>query len=163
MPKLGPMGREMTMISLNTADRVRTLERLRDRLAEQLDVVESSRDVCALARRLQAVLKEIDDLPQSRPVAGPRLLSGDVSVGARPASSTHPLHTSRPEPQDGRPSGHSSGGVFMASRRSQRVNRALVAVVAQTTEPSLAPEIARSWAALCPGLLHANCLYLPTY
>jgi hypothetical protein len=69
MPKLGPMGREMTMVSLNTADRVRTLERLRDRLAEQLDVVESSRDVCALARRLQAVLKEIDDLPQSRPVS----------------------------------------------------------------------------------------------
>jgi hypothetical protein len=34
MPKLGPMGRDMTMVSLNTADRRRTLERLRDRLAE---------------------------------------------------------------------------------------------------------------------------------
>ena len=69
MPKLGPMGREMTLVSLNTSDRVRTLERLRDRIAEQIDVIESSRDVASLARQLQAVLKEIDDLPQSRPVS----------------------------------------------------------------------------------------------
>jgi hypothetical protein len=69
MPKLGPMGRDMTMVSLNTADRRRTLERLRDRLAEQLDVIESSRDVCALGRQLQAVLNELDDLPESRPVS----------------------------------------------------------------------------------------------
>ena len=39
------------------------------RLAEQIDVIESSRDLCALARRLQAVLKELDDLPQSSPVS----------------------------------------------------------------------------------------------
>ena len=69
MPKLGPMGREMTLVSLNPDDRVRTLERLRDRIAEQIDVIESSRDVASLARQLQAVLKEIDDLPQSRPVS----------------------------------------------------------------------------------------------
>ena len=34
-------------VSLNTADRYRTLERLRDRLAEQLDVVEQPRCLCA--------------------------------------------------------------------------------------------------------------------
>jgi hypothetical protein len=69
MPKLGPMGTEMTMVSLNTSDRYRTLERLRDRLAEQLDVTESARDVCALARRLMVVLTELDDMPQSGPVS----------------------------------------------------------------------------------------------
>ena len=31
MPKKGPLSRDMTLTSLNTADRVRTLERLRDR------------------------------------------------------------------------------------------------------------------------------------
>jgi transcription antitermination factor NusA-like protein len=46
----------MTMVSLCLDDRYRTLQRLRDRLAEQIDVIESSRDLCALARRLQAVL-----------------------------------------------------------------------------------------------------------
>ncbi len=69
MPKLGPMGREMTMVSLCLDDRYRTLQRLRDRLGEQLDVTESARDVCALARRLEAVLKELDDMPQSGPVS----------------------------------------------------------------------------------------------
>ena len=69
MPKLGPMGREMTMVSVCLDDRYRTLQRLRDRLAEQIDVIESSRDLCALARQLQAVLKEIDRLPQSSPVS----------------------------------------------------------------------------------------------
>ena len=67
--KLGPSGQPMTVVSGNTDDRYLTLQRLRDRLAEQLDVIESSRDVCALARRLQAVMKELDDLPQSRPVS----------------------------------------------------------------------------------------------
>ena len=32
------MGTDMTMVSLKTADRLRTLERARDRLAEQVDV-----------------------------------------------------------------------------------------------------------------------------
>ena len=57
------------MTSLNAADRVRTLERLRDRLSEQIDVVESSRDVAVLASRLQAVMAEIDDLPASQPLS----------------------------------------------------------------------------------------------
>ena len=69
MPKLGPMGQPMTLVSLNTSDRYRTLEALRDRIAQQIDVIESSRDVCALARRLQAVLKELDDMPQAGPVS----------------------------------------------------------------------------------------------
>ena len=105
------------------------------------------------------------DMPTDlrKPDAGHCVEHSHRAISQGRVSCSKPLHTSRPEPQDGRPSGHSSGGVFMASRRSQRVNRALVAVVAQTTEPSLAPEIARSWTALCPGLLHPNCLYLPTY
>ena len=69
MPKKGPLGRDMPLTSLNTADRVRTLERLRDRLAEQIDVIESSRDLAVLASRLQAVMAEIDDLPASHPMS----------------------------------------------------------------------------------------------
>ena len=70
MPKKPTVfGTEMTLTSLNTADRVRTLERLRDRLAEQFDVIESSRDLAVLASRLQAVMAELDDLPQAQPVS----------------------------------------------------------------------------------------------
>ena len=69
MPKLGPMGQPMTLVSLNTSDSFRTLEALRDRLAEQLDVTESTRDVCALGLRLQSVLEELDNMPQSGPVS----------------------------------------------------------------------------------------------
>jgi hypothetical protein len=39
------------------------------RLAEQLDVTESARDVCALGLRLQSVLEELDNMPQSGPVS----------------------------------------------------------------------------------------------
>ena len=70
MPKkLGPMGTEMQMVSLATHDRVRTLERLRDRLAEEIDVIESSRDLAVLASRLQAVMAELDYLPASQPLS----------------------------------------------------------------------------------------------
>ena len=43
--------------------------RLRDRLAEQIDTIESSRDLAVLASRLQAVMAELDDLPQSQPLS----------------------------------------------------------------------------------------------
>jgi hypothetical protein len=69
MPKKGPFGTEMQLVSLATHDRVRTLERLRDRLAEQIDTIESSRDLAVLASRLQAVMAELDDLPQSQPLS----------------------------------------------------------------------------------------------
>ena len=58
----GPLGQDVTLVSLKTADRLRTLERLRDRLAEQIDVCEGSRDLALLGARLQSVLAEIDGL-----------------------------------------------------------------------------------------------------
>lgn len=44
-------------------DRVKTLEALRDRLARQIDDCEP-RDLAPLARRLEAVLAEIDGLKE---------------------------------------------------------------------------------------------------
>jgi hypothetical protein len=55
-------GVDMTVVALKTSDRLRTLERLRDRLAEQCDIREGSRDLALLAARLQSVLTEIDEL-----------------------------------------------------------------------------------------------------
>jgi hypothetical protein len=65
-PALGPGNDDGLVVS---GHRYHTLQRLPDRLAEQIDVIESSRDLCALARRLQAMLKELDDLPQSSPAS----------------------------------------------------------------------------------------------
>jgi len=45
-----------------TGDRIRTLEALRDRLADELDGCNSSRDVAALASRLQSVMAELDTI-----------------------------------------------------------------------------------------------------
>ena len=70
MPKKPTVfGTEMTLTSLNTADRVRTLERLRDRLAEQIDVIESSRDLAVLSSQLVKVMAELDALPAAQPVS----------------------------------------------------------------------------------------------
>ena len=52
-------------MSMKTSDRLATLERLRDRLAEQIDVCPSARDLALLSTRLEAVLSQIDEL---RPV-----------------------------------------------------------------------------------------------
>ena len=56
------MGTDMTMVSLKTADRLRTLERAWDRLAEQVDVCEGSRDLALLVARLQSVMAKIAEL-----------------------------------------------------------------------------------------------------
>ena len=64
-PPKGPLGRDMTLVSMKTSDRLATLERLRDRLAEQIDVCPSARDLALLSTRLGAVLSQIDEL---RPV-----------------------------------------------------------------------------------------------
>ena len=45
-----------------SGDRIRTLEALRDRLADELDGCNSSRDVAALASRLQSVMAELDTI-----------------------------------------------------------------------------------------------------
>jgi len=45
-----------------SGDRIATLEALRDRLADELDGCQSSRDVAALASRLQSVLAELDTI-----------------------------------------------------------------------------------------------------
>jgi len=48
--------------SAKSGDRVRALEALRDRLADEIDGCQSSRDVAALASRLQSVLAELDTI-----------------------------------------------------------------------------------------------------
>ena len=45
-----------------SGDRIAALQALRDRLAQELDRCESSRDVAALASRLQSVLAELDTI-----------------------------------------------------------------------------------------------------
>lgn len=45
-----------------SGDRIAALQALRDRLAQELDGCESSRDVAALASRLQSVLAELDTI-----------------------------------------------------------------------------------------------------
>jgi hypothetical protein len=52
----------MPLVSLKTDDRLRTLERLRDRIAEQIDVTPSARDLALLSTRLESVLGQIDEL-----------------------------------------------------------------------------------------------------
>jgi hypothetical protein len=43
-PPKGPLGTDMRLVSVKTSDRLATLERLRDRLAEQIDVTPSARE-----------------------------------------------------------------------------------------------------------------------
>jgi hypothetical protein len=45
----------MRLVSVKTSDRLATLERLRDRLAEQIDVTPSARDLALLSTRLESV------------------------------------------------------------------------------------------------------------
>ena len=52
----------VTMTDLGDADRLTALQRLRDRIYEQLDETASARDVASLARQLQEVLASIDEL-----------------------------------------------------------------------------------------------------
>jgi hypothetical protein len=56
----------MTLVSMQTSNRLRTLERLRDRLAEQIDSCPSARDLALLGTRLQSVLAEIAELKPSQ-------------------------------------------------------------------------------------------------
>ena len=63
MPGKTPLGVPMTLVSMQTSDRLRTLERLRDRIAEEIDATDSAHHVERLAARLTAVLAEIDALP----------------------------------------------------------------------------------------------------
>jgi hypothetical protein len=65
-----PLGTDMTLVSMQTGNRLRTLERLRDRLAEQIDACENGRDLALLSTRLQSVLGEIAELaPPEAPSA----------------------------------------------------------------------------------------------
>ena len=48
-----------------SGDRAATLKALRDRLAQDIEVCESMRDVAALARQLVLVLADLDSLPNS--------------------------------------------------------------------------------------------------
>lgn len=46
-------------------DRLKTLEALRDRLASEIDLTESARDVASLSARLTDVLVQIEDLTET--------------------------------------------------------------------------------------------------
>jgi hypothetical protein len=48
-------------------DRVATLRRLRDRLCDQIDRTDSSRDLASLARQLTDVLRQIDAAGRESP------------------------------------------------------------------------------------------------
>lgn len=52
-----------------TGDRPVALRALRDKLARQIDESDSGRDVAALAARLQAVLNDLDNLPNTAEVS----------------------------------------------------------------------------------------------
>jgi hypothetical protein len=53
----------MTLVdAAASGNRIAALEALRDKLAQELDGCESSRDVAALAARLQSVLSELDTI-----------------------------------------------------------------------------------------------------
>jgi hypothetical protein len=45
-----------------SGDRIAALQALRDKIAQELDACESSRDIAALAGRLQSVLAELDTI-----------------------------------------------------------------------------------------------------
>ena len=45
-----------------TGDRIAALQALRDKIAQELDACESSRDTAALAGRLQSVLAELSEI-----------------------------------------------------------------------------------------------------
>jgi hypothetical protein len=53
---------DATLVSMQTGDRLRTLERLRDRIAEEIDATDSLHNLERLAARLQSVLGEIAEL-----------------------------------------------------------------------------------------------------
>jgi hypothetical protein len=52
--------------SAQSGDRRKTLEALRDKLANAIANCESGRDVAALSKRLMEVMDEIDRLPRDR-------------------------------------------------------------------------------------------------
>lgn len=55
-------GRKTLMAVAQTGDRRATLEALRDKLAARIDDGTDPRDMAALARRLESVLAQLDDL-----------------------------------------------------------------------------------------------------
>jgi hypothetical protein len=52
---------------VNGGDRLTSLRALRDRLAAEIDVCGSSRDVAALSQRLMDVLTQIDEAEKAQP------------------------------------------------------------------------------------------------
>ncbi len=66
MPGKGPLGLGVTLVSMQTDDRLRTLEPLRDRLAEEIDMCDSRRDLFGLTLRLVDILEQIDNLDDGR-------------------------------------------------------------------------------------------------
>ena len=57
----GPLGDDMPLVSVGKT-RLSMLERLRDRLCQQIDVCGDERSLVLLATRLESVLESIDQL-----------------------------------------------------------------------------------------------------
>ena len=57
--------------SVQSNNRRKALEALRDRLAEAIDGTDSGRDIAALSKRLMEVMAQIDALPDPRAEADP--------------------------------------------------------------------------------------------
>lgn len=57
---------EKTLVeAAKSGNTLATLERLRDKLAEQIETCDSGRDMAALSRQLSQVLDQIDDVKRS--------------------------------------------------------------------------------------------------
>lgn len=61
-PKKGPLNEDMVLVSV-TEDRRLMLERMRQRLSQEIDICGDHRALCLLAAQLRAVLAELDELP----------------------------------------------------------------------------------------------------
>ena len=57
--------------SVQSNNRRKALEALRDRLAEAIDGTDSGRDIAALSKRLMEVMAQIDALPDPQAEADP--------------------------------------------------------------------------------------------
>jgi hypothetical protein len=68
--KKGPMNEDMPLVSMQTSDRLRTLERLWDRISREIDITGDKRSLCLLTTQPRGVLSEIAELaPPGQPSA----------------------------------------------------------------------------------------------
>jgi hypothetical protein len=82
------MADEPTALSgvARAGDRLETLRALRDRLAAEIDVCDSKRDVAALSQRLMDVLEQIEAAEKARPESKGTPLDELAARRKRPAA-----------------------------------------------------------------------------